>query len=175
MQGNALPKCSNSGTASLSVVLLKLGVPTYGFYDRSRIRRGQRCDWGPSAMLESFSFSPNIRTEYASGRRMIKPSLILLCIYPRDEIGNLWGAGRGVGPLGDGGLQLLRRSQGSSMGGDYIIFIQTYEGYVWMPNPLRKDSQCLPLLGGKEKHKGWIAKDFPGSCLGHSCQVICRS
>ena len=86
MQGKAIPNCSDSDTAYLSVVLLTLGAPTYGFYDRLRIRRGQRCAWGTSEMLERFNFSPNNHTVYASGRRMLKPSLILLCIYPHMKL-----------------------------------------------------------------------------------------
>ena len=86
MQGKALPKFSDSGTTSLSVVFLTLCVPTSGFSDRLRIRRGRKCVWGTAVIRESFRFLSNSRTASAAGRSILKPSLILLCNPPRTNV-----------------------------------------------------------------------------------------
>ena len=70
--------------------------------------------------------------------------------FPSDGRGNLWGAGRGVRPLGDGCLQCLGIPRGYGVGRDALLYVRLYEGRIWMPNPLRQASQCLPLIGGKE-------------------------
>ena len=78
IRGKALPNCSNYGTASLSVVLLTLGISTFVFPESLRIRRGRQCSWGTAILQERFSFSPNSRTASVARRRMLNPSLILL-------------------------------------------------------------------------------------------------
>ena len=80
MRWKAFPKYSYSSTAYLSVVLLTLGVPTSGFFNRLNIRCRQRWSWGTAIIRESFRFSPNIRTASFAGGGVLKPSLILLCI-----------------------------------------------------------------------------------------------
>ena len=82
MQRKAQPNCINSRVTSLSVVLLTLGVPLLGFSNRFRMRRSQRFAWGTDAILECLSFTPNIRTASATGRRILKPSCTLRCISP---------------------------------------------------------------------------------------------
>ena len=48
-------------------------------------------------MRESFSLSPNSRIMSAAGRRMMKPSLILRCIYPlmKEAISGIQAEARG--------------------------------------------------------------------------------
>ena len=86
MQGKSIPNCSDSGAASLTVVLLTLGVPSSFYSKMLRIRFRRQCAWGTATMQDSFSFSPNSRTASAAGRRMLKPPLMLLCISP----GRMW-------------------------------------------------------------------------------------
>ena len=94
---------------------------------------------------------------------------------PPYERGRIRGAGRGVGPLGDGCVQCLGRTGGSSVGRYVLLYIILYKGRRWMPNPLRQTCQYLPLLGGKEQQKILRVNDFPGGCLGRRHQVICQS
>ena len=86
MQGKDLPNCSNSGAASLLVVSFTLVMCSCGFSDRLRIRRGTQCACGTAVISESFSLSPNSFTASNTQRIMLKPSLILLCIYPRTNV-----------------------------------------------------------------------------------------
>ena len=75
--GTIYPNCIDSGAISLSVVSLTLDVPSSGFSDRLRIRRGQKCAWGTVAIQESLNLSPNIRTASDAGRKILKTSCTL--------------------------------------------------------------------------------------------------
>ena len=62
------------------MVLLTLDVSESSCANRLRIRRGRQCAWVTAAMQESFSFSLKSHIPSDGGRRMLKTSLILLCI-----------------------------------------------------------------------------------------------
>ena len=83
MRGKALSNCNDSGTASLLLFVLTLGVSESICDNRLSIRHRRRCASGIAAMREIFSFSLNSLIASASGRKMLNPSLILRYISPR--------------------------------------------------------------------------------------------
>ena len=83
MRGNTCPNCTNSRTIYLLVVPLTLGVPLSGCAGRFRIKRGWQYNWGTSVMREILSLSPNSSTASSAGRRILKSSCDLRCIYPQ--------------------------------------------------------------------------------------------
>ena len=78
MQGKASPNCIKSGAKYLSLVTLTLVVPSLGFSNRLKMRRGWRCAWGTAAMRESLGFILKICTASAAGRRIMNPSCTFL-------------------------------------------------------------------------------------------------
>ena len=83
MWRKARPKFSDSGAASLLVVVFTLDMSESSCDGRLSIRRRRRCASGIAAMRESFRFSQNSLIASAAGRKMLKPSLILRYISPR--------------------------------------------------------------------------------------------
>ena len=80
MLGNACPNCIDSGSISLSLVLLTLGVTISGWADKFKMIRSRQCSLGTTAMWNILIISPNICTKYASERIILKSSSNLCCI-----------------------------------------------------------------------------------------------
>ena len=79
-----------------------------------------------------------------------------------------------MGPLGDGGLQGLRRPWGPLVGRDALLYIILDKSRGGMLHPLVQASQCIPLFPNKELQKRGCVKDFSGGGLIRSLQVVRR-
>ena len=87
--------------------------------------------------LQILSKQPHcVRYKEEDSKSILNPTLNMT----HDKRGHLQGAGQSVGSLGDGGLQYLDRSWGSSVGRSYLLYIGLYEGRGWMPKSLRQAS-----------------------------------
>ena len=80
MRGKLQPNYIDSGSASLSVVLLTLSVPLQVFSDRLGMRRRRQYTCGTAAIQDSLSLSPNTLTTSLVGRMMPKLSCTCRCI-----------------------------------------------------------------------------------------------